>query len=389
MAKLSKFDVLFYLSQTGAVKKEKLQKVLMMNILFRDVSERMLSDRLAELRKEGLVKDTAVNYDNPKAADCLAFLYWSRMKGRDYNSFLDKTTVEVFRNVFEKGPLPLAELVENTGLSKPTVLKRLGVLKEKGFILALKRKPLVLDANMTDLAFFYANFLELSFKNFEKRFDIPDMPRIRSKKLIDILVKLHAYSTTVTEGNTATEDDVKKIFNNRPVRLTPQEVSEILNAKAAVNELFSMYKEDVSLGGIKRLHKVLMNNLIDKPGEVCYGAKKIAGFKTKLPSSKEEIHFSTTALLNFCRRKMKPLVLASLIHFIFVSIHPFADGNGRVARLFHSWVLLKTGLPLFVYDPDKRNEYFMLLEKGRDESVDDFIKFCIREHYSVLRKITG
>ena len=68
-------------------------------------------------------------------------------------------------------------------------------------------------------------------------------------------------------------------------------------------------------------------------------------------------------------------------------IHPFADGNGRVARLIHSWILLKAGLPMFIFNPEKRNTYFMLLESARDKSIEEFIDFCISEHRSSLEKL--
>ena len=381
----TRFDVLVCMSQIEEPEKKKILRFLRRNILFENLSERVLNLRLKELEKDGFVKDMKVNLENPKTVDCLAFLYWSKMKGLDYNKLLSRRAVAVFKKLFERGPLTLGDLTEE--FSKPTALKYIGILEENGFIAALKRKPLTLSANLNDLTFFYANFLDLSFENFERQFEAPEVPKIRSKKLTDLLVKLHAYSTTVTEGNTATEEDVEKIFNNYPVELTPREVTEILNARSAVEELFRIRKNKIDLPGIKNLHKILMSNLIDNAGDFCYWRKKIAGFKTKLPSSKEEIDFSTGALLNFCKNEMNPLISASIVHFVFASIHPFADGNGRMARLLHSWILLKHDLPLFVFDPDRRTMYFELLEKGRDESLEDFVRFCLNEHSAVLKKI--
>lgn len=374
MPKPSKFDVLLYLSQIKEPGRRELLKFLRRNILFENLSERVLALRLKELKEDSL----AVDMQDPKTIDCLAFLYWSKMRGMDYNKLLNSRSVAVFKMLFERGPLTLKDLTGQ--LSKPTALKYIRLLEENNFITTLKRKPLTLKANLNDLTFFYANFLDLSFRNFERQFSIPDMPKACSKELTDFLIKHHAYSTTVTEGNTATEEDVERIFNNYPVGLTPREVTEVLNARSAVKELFKMQKNDLDLQGIKALHRVLMNDLIDSAGEFCYWRKKILGFKTKLPSSREQIDLSIGALLNFCKKKTNP-ISASIVHFVFASIHPFADGNGRMARLLHSWILIKNGFPLFVFDPEKRNRYFELLEKGRDESLEDFILFCLNEHY--------
>ena len=44
-----------------------------------------------------------------------------------------------------------------------------------------------------------------------------------------------------------------------------------------------------------------------------------------------------------------PLLLATSVHAIFVRIHPFVDGNGRVARLLSNWILMKHDYPPSLY----------------------------------------
>ncbi|MCK4551088.1 MAG: Fic family protein [Candidatus Aenigmarchaeota archaeon] len=389
MKPLTKFDVLYYLSQIERPEKGELLMFLKRNIYFEDVSERTVSEKLNELKKEGFVKKAKIVFENPKTHDCLAFLYWAKMKDADYNTLLKEKLVLIFRTLFECGSLKLNELAGRTELSKPTLLKHTKALERFGFVSVLKKKPLILKANLNDCTFFYANFLGMGFNCFEKQFSKKEVPKIHSKKLVNAIVGLHVHSTTVTEGNTATEEEVERVLGNYPVSLTPREVTEIINARSAITRLFSICGKDISIEDIKCLHRILMSNLLEKPGEFYYRAKKIAGFKTKLPASKDEIEYGMAALLNFTEKKMNPLVLAPIAHFIFASIHPFADGNGRVARLLHSWILLKAGLPLFIFDPEKRNTYFMLLESARDKSIEEFIDFCIVEHKSSLEKILG
>lgn len=388
MKTLSKFDVLFYLSEMEMPSKEALMEFLKRNAFFENVSERTVSGLLRELKKENLIAGMKINPGYPKTYDCLAFLYWARMKGVKYNGLLEEKPARIFTALFECGRrLTLKELMKKTALSKPTVLKFVRVLEESKFVSVLKKKPMLLKANLNDLSFFYASFLDLPFGGFEKQFTGASLPRISSKGLISEIIKLHVHSTTVTEGNTATEDDVERIFGDYSVNLTPREVTEILNARSAISELFAVCKQDLNMGAISYLHKALMNNLLERPGEFYYGRKRIAGFDTKLPSAKQEIDFSLAALMNFAKKPLNPVILASIIHFIFASIHPFADGNGRMARLLHSWILLRAGLPLFVFDPKKRNEYFSFLEKSRSESIEAFISFCITEHKKSLENI--
>ncbi|MBU4436830.1 MAG: Fic family protein, partial [Candidatus Altiarchaeota archaeon] len=224
-----------------------------------------------------------------------------------------------------------------------------------------------------------------------KEFIIPEMREIQSKELREKLIELHTYSTTVTEGNTATEEDVEKVFGNYPVKLTPREITEILNAREAVEHLYRNGGEEITLREIRRLHEILMKGLVEKPGRFHYDRKRIIGSEAKLPQSKDEIQPALQAMLNFhheYKGEIDARILSAIIHFIFVTIHPFADGNGRAGRLLHSWILLKEDLPLFVFDPNRKNEYFELLEAGRKNSLDGFIEFCLAEHARALESIT-
>ncbi|MDP2841349.1 MAG: Fic family protein, partial [Candidatus Methanoperedens sp.] len=113
----------------------------------------------------------------------------------------------------------------------------------------------------------------------------------------------------------------------------------------------------------------------------------IMGSKLKLPSTSKEIEYLMMSLISYYhlnKNHIHPLILGSIFHFLFVSIHPFKDGNGRAARLIHSFILLKSGYPIFAFNPEKKYEYFNYLEKGRESDVSDFVRFIIDEHRKIL-----
>ncbi len=60
-----------------------------------------------------------------------------------------------------------------------------------------------------------------------------------------------------------------------------------------------------------------------------------------------------------------PLMVACDLHYEFVSIHPFTDGNGRTARLLFNFALLKNGYPLTVIHKEERKAYLTSLEKAQ------------------------
>ena len=68
------------------------------------------------------------------------------------------------------------------------------------------------------------------------------------------------------------------------------------------------------------------------------------------------------------RQQLHPVHFAALIHKEFVFIHPFVDGNGRVARLLMNLALLQDGYPITIIPPVLRPDYIRMLEKAH---VDD------------------
>jgi Fic family protein len=67
-----------------------------------------------------------------------------------------------------------------------------------------------------------------------------------------------------------------------------------------------------------------------------------------------------------------PIVLASLLHYRFVRIHPFDDGNGRVSRLLMNYVLLRKGYPVVVVKSAEKKEYLAALNKADTGDIPAF-----------------
>ncbi len=390
--KLTKFDVLLYI-EGGIKSREALTSIINENIKFENASERTINACVRMLKKDKFIieknRELRINKSHRKTDDCLAFIHRTKTKDMDYNLLLNKNVVLVFKEISDGGS-DMKSLSERTALSKPSLLKIIDVLSKNNFICLEKKKPFHITANLNDITFFYINFCEFSLENFEKRFKIQKFQKIHSKGLTEKMIKLHTYSTTVTEGNTATENDVEKLFGNYPVNLTPREITEILNTRKAVELLYEIRNEEIEMIKIKDIHKILMFNLLNSAGEFCYKRKRIIGSEINPPESGEKIESGINALLNFIKNyesEINPVILACILHFIFVTIHPFADGNGRMARLLHSWIYLRNNLPLFVFDPNRKFEYFETLEMGRKKNIDDFVAFCDKNMHEVLNEI--
>ncbi|GAA3983749.1 Fic family protein [Mucilaginibacter dorajii] len=70
-----------------------------------------------------------------------------------------------------------------------------------------------------------------------------------------------------------------------------------------------------------------------------------------------------------------PVVTAALLHFKFVAIHPFDDGNGRLARILMNLVLMQNGFPPVVVKKDDKQNYYALLSQADTGEYLPFVNY--------------
>ncbi|MDR0604965.1 MAG: Fic family protein [Bacteroidales bacterium] len=79
--------------------------------------------------------------------------------------------------------------------------------------------------------------------------------------------------------------------------------------------------------------------------------------------------------------------LAFEAHFLFVSIHPFADGNGRTSRLLMNYILSMLDLPIFYVFKNNRISYIQALERARKTNNNNiFYNFMFRQYQKFIEK---
>ena len=174
--------------------------------------------------------------------------------------------------------------------------------------------------------------------------------------------------------------------------ITPQgkPVSDILEAEAHMKTFEEMLKstnqlKDLDLKLLLFWHKSLFQST--KPNIAGYfrnGPIYITGSQYIPPASGIEVNILLEELLQWFStnwREIPPLLLASLMHFRFESIHPFEDGNGRVGRFLMNYILYKLNYPLFDIAFNTRLSYFHALERAnikQDEII--FVQWFV-SHY--------
>lgn len=127
---------------------------------------------------------------------------------------------------------------------------------------------------------------------------------------------------------------------------------------------------------IREIHRLVLQGIDDEQaGNYRQRQVYIAGSEF-VPPSAQAVPGRMTEFADWLQRTaLHPVERAAHAHFWLVDIHPFADGNGRVARLLMNLLLLQAGYPIAIIRAEDRVEYYAALEKGHEGRLDDFLHF--------------
>ena len=95
-----------------------------------------------------------------------------------------------------------------------------------------------------------------------------------------------------------------------------------------------------------------------------------------VPVGPIQVVYEMKDLISFYKKnkyKIHPIELASEFHLRFVTIHPFSEGNGRMARLLMNFILDRSGFPMIDISVENREGYINALASGKSENLTRFI----------------
>lgn len=210
-------------------------------------------------------------------------------------------------------------------------------------------------------------------------------------------VRKEAVLSSQIEGTQASINDVleveAKVFNAED----PDDVEEVLNYVAALNQGLERLSElPVSVRLIREIHDRLMQGVRGQhhtPGEIRRSQNWIGprGPGLKDATFVPPPHTSLPDLLSNLERYLHQedqtpiLIKVGLAHAQFETLHPFLDGNGRMGRLLITFllcereVLIQPVLYLSHYLKKHRQQYYTLLQAVRDDgALEDWLKFFLQ-----------
>ena len=186
------------------------------------------------------------------------------------------------------------------------------------------------------------------------------------------------------EGNQLTEAQITAILGGKRIVAPPREVQEVRNALAAYDR-FDAWDPGAEKD-LLEAHRILMSGLIDEAGNYRHGGVGVmegshvihmAPPADRVPSLMRDLFRWLVA------NDAHPLITSSVFHYEFEFIHPFADGNGRMGRLWQSlilarWNALFADLPVENLVFEHQTEYYQALQEStRQTDCAPFIAFML------------
>ncbi|MDE1725547.1 MAG: Fic family protein, partial [Thaumarchaeota archaeon] len=143
---------------------------------------------------------------------------------------------------------------------------------------------------------------------------------------------------------------------------------------------------------IKAIHGLVMKGIISDAGN--YRSSDLivrgAGFTPPPPHEISNFMVSLVDLINNNPDELTPIELAAQVHYDLSWIHPFSDGNGRVARLLLNFVLLRHGYPFTIIQAVERNTYLRTLRHmDTTAEIEPFVIYVARCVEQTLDVIIG
>jgi Fic family protein len=204
------------------------------------------------------------------------------------------------------------------------------------------------------------------------------------------------HSSLAIENNSLSLEQVTAVIEGKRVLGPAKDIQEVRNAFAAYEALGAW--NPASTKDLLTAHRLLMNGLVDHPGRFRFaGVGIVKGSKlVHLAPPAERVPGLMKDLLGWLKRKAEhPLIASCVFHYELEFIHPFADGNGRIGRLWQtlilsSWKPELAFLPVESVIRQRQAEYYAALaasDKAGQSTI--FIEFLLSALLQAIHEVAA
>lgn len=203
------------------------------------------------------------------------------------------------------------------------------------------------------------------------------------------------HSSLAIEHNSLSFEQVTAVVNGKHILGNPNEIREVKNAYDTYEMMLVL--NPYSVKDLLKAHKMMMKDLIPENGKFRSGGVGVF-------DGDVVVHMAPPASLVpgeiqdlfawYKKSEIHPLIRSSIFHYEFEFIHPFADGNGRMGRMWHSlllgrWNEIFYWLPVEELIRSRQQEYYNALNKSdRESDSSTFVEFMLEILLDTLRETT-
>ena len=193
------------------------------------------------------------------------------------------------------------------------------------------------------------------------------------------------YGSLAIEQNTLSLEQVTAVLNGKHVLAPPKDIAEVKNAYEIYEHMDEL--DPYSVDDLLTAHGIMTRGLVNESGMFHtrpVGVVNQDGQVVHLGTLPQYVPDSVTELLDWTKHSdLHMLIKSCVFHYEFELIHPFADGNGRVGRLWHTLLLSKWN-PTFAWLPvesiihDRQQEYYNAINASNNAGESTaFIEFML------------
>lgn len=203
------------------------------------------------------------------------------------------------------------------------------------------------------------------------------------------------HSSLAIEHNSLSLEQVTAIIDGKRILGNPVEIKEVKNAYTSYEMMLTL--DPFSVDDLLKAHEAMMKELISENGRFRSGGVGVF-------NGKALVHMAPPAnmvpgqiqdLFSWYKAsEIHPLIRSAIFHYEFEFIHPFADGNGRMGRMWHSlllgrWNEIFYWLPVEELIRSRQEEYYKALGKSdRDADSSAFVEFLLQVILDTLQNTT-
>lgn len=214
-------------------------------------------------------------------------------------------------------------------------------------------------------------------------------PKLRRENRIKTI-----HSSLAIEHNSLSLEQVTAVLNGKRILGAPQEIKEVQNAYEAYEIMLSLNPLDIE--DLLKAHKLMMDNLVKENGVFRSGGVGVFEGEKLIhaaPPAKFVPQLIADLFEWYTKSELHILIKSCIFHYEFEFIHPFADGNGRMGRMWHTlllsqWNELFAWLPIEELIRERQQEYYDALAAA-DKKADcsEFVEMMLKIIYDALAEL--